>query len=336
MGAPSTDWKETPAEGEAEHLEQLAQQVLELQKKHADGAKGRALHAKAHSGLEAEFTVLPELPEHARIGLFAKPGSLRAYARFSNGSAARRSDKEPDVRGFAIKVVGVAGKKLIPGMEDAQTQDFLMIRSAALAFKDADEFVRFLAITEPAALLPVRALAAFGLLKGPRILARVLKGVSSRPASLATEAFYSAAAIRFGPYAVHYAVEPKEKGGGAPADDLGAELAARLAKGPVDYDFKVQFFVDENKTPIEDPSVEWKTEDAPFVTLARLRLLQQDVASDRGRKIAQAVEGFSFDPWHALLEHRPLGNIMRARAAAYRMSVLERNAQPEPDGSERF
>jgi hypothetical protein len=39
---------------------------------------------------------------------------------------------------------------------------------------------------------------------------------------------------------------------------------------------------------------------------------------------------FSFDPWHAIEAHRPLGAIMRARAVAYRESVLARKAESEP------
>jgi len=43
------------------------------------------------------------------------------------------------------------------------------------------------------------------------------------------------------------------------------------------------------------------------------------------------IEGFSFDPWHALVEHRPLGNVMRARNMAYRASTQARAAVPEPE-----
>jgi hypothetical protein len=39
--------------------------------------------------------------------------------------------------------------------------------------------------------------------------------------------------------------------------------------------------------------------------VARLVVEQQDVASKRGRAVAAFVEKLSFDPWHALVEHRP-------------------------------
>src|SRR5258708_1635702 len=71
----------------------------------------------------------------------AAPATYGAYVRYSNGSGARQADTKGDVRGIAIKVVGVPGKKIIPGLEDAQTQDFLLIRTPATPFRNADEFI---------------------------------------------------------------------------------------------------------------------------------------------------------------------------------------------------
>ena len=70
--------------------------------------------------------------------------------------------------------------------------------------------------------------------------------------------------------------------------------------------------------------------------MAKLTLPKQDVASPRGKKVAELIEKLSFDPWHALEDHRPLGNMMRARNHAYRESTQERGAAPEPDGTETF
>jgi len=61
---------------------------------------------------------------------------------FSNGGPIRGSDRRPDVRGLAVKVLGVPGKKLIPGLEAAPTQDFLAIHSPVTPFRNADEFVK--------------------------------------------------------------------------------------------------------------------------------------------------------------------------------------------------
>lgn len=340
---PSADWKETIGEGEAERFERFAIELRDMQRARAKKRGGahttdRALHAKGQLGLEAELTVLPDLPEPARVGMFAAPASYRAYVRFSNGAGDRQSDARPDVRGIAIKVVGVEGKKIIPGLENAKTQDFLLIKSPATPFRNADEFVALIrAASRPALVLP-RVIGELGLVRALRILPRLVKSLGAPISSLALTRYFSALPIKYGRYAVHYALEPLTAPVGAKpcaapeylADDLGE----RLRNGPVAYDFRIQFYCDEARTPIEDGSVEWLEKDAPFVTVARLTLLKQDIRSPRGVRVAKLVEGFSFDPWHTTADFRPLGNMMRARNHAYRLSTQERGASPEPDGTE--
>ena len=70
-------------------------------------------------------------------------------------------------------------------------------------------------------------------------------------------------------------------------------------------------------TPIENPTVAWPESQSPFVTVARLTLTS--AGAD--------VEGMRFDPWSGLADHRPLGEIMRARKAAYFHSQKARGAQ---------
>ncbi len=337
---PSTTWKETLAADEAERFERLGNQLRELARRRAGAAgAGRALHLKGQAGVVAEFTVLPELPAHARQGVFAEPRTYRAYVRFSNGAGERQPDGKPDVRGVAIKLLGVPGQKIIPGLEQATTQDFLLIQNAATPFRDVDEFVWFvIAAARPALLLP-RAIGHLGPVRAIQLISRLVKGISRPVTSVATSRYFTALPIRYGRFAVKCALTPHEKAdpaaptGKAP-DRLAAELAERLSRGPVAYDFQVQFYLDDARTPIESSCQEWLESDAPFVTVARLVLPKQDVASAEGRRLAERIETLSFDPWHALEAHRPLGSMMRARNVAYRLSTEERGAAAEPDGRE--
>jgi catalase len=337
---PSTDWKEIISADEDARFTRHAEHLRDLQhaRKHGDKAD-RGLHAKG-VGFTAELTVASDLPEHARIGPFAIPNkTYRAYVRYSNGSGSRGSDKKSDVRGIAIKLLGVEGKKIIPGMEDATTQDLLAIATPFTPFRNADEFVTVVRAAESPALLPIKVAWALGLGR----MIQLVKGLTKKPAlpftSFATHRFFSALPIQFGPYAVHYCLDPKQT---ANADDKvpeGADgfvddLVTRLKSGPISYDLRVQYFVDEARTPIEDASVEWKESDSPFVTIATLVLAQQDATSTAGMKVRERVEAMSFDPWHAVTELKPLGNMMRARNHAYRLSTIERGASKEPDGSE--
>ncbi len=66
--------------------------------------------------------------------------------------------------------------------------------------------------------------------------------------------------------------------------------------------------------PIEDTSVEWKESDAPFATIADIIVPAQDFD---GREQNLFCDNLSFNPWHALPEHRPIGGINRLRKAVY-------------------
>jgi hypothetical protein len=342
QAAPPTTWKETVPDGEEARFVGYGDALRAIQRGRAGAGKAsRALHAKGY-GVEGELTVLGDLPDHARAGLFAKPATYRAYVRYSNGDGRRQADSKGDVRGVAVKVVGVEGKKIIPGMEDAKTQDLLLIRTPAIPFRNADEFVAVVtaAQSHPLLLLP-RILGRLGVGRTFALLPQLAKGMKGSTAPLATTPYFSAAPVCCGPYAVHYTLTPHAPPEalsplGLAPDGLRDDLAQRLARGPVVYDLRLQFYVDDAKTPIEDASVEWKEENTPSVTVARLTLPEQSLDSPKARKIADYIETLSFDPWHAHVEHRPLGNIMRARNQAYRLSTEERHAAKEPDGTERF
>src|SRR4051812_32872565 len=110
---PRTDWKETIAPDEKARFEEYGRLIAELQRKSAkDGKLDRGLHAKGHVGARARLIVLPDLPEPYRAGIFAAPGEYDAWVRFSNGVGRRQHDRKGDVRGMAVKVLGVPGKKL--------------------------------------------------------------------------------------------------------------------------------------------------------------------------------------------------------------------------------
>lgn len=333
--APSTTWKEVIAPGEAETFERLAQDLAGVQARAAQrrGRVSRGLHAKQALAARASLEVLPDLPAHARVGLFAEPKRYEAVVRFSNGDPHHRDDRKPDVRGIAVKVMGVGGKKLIPGLEDAPTQDFLAILTASQPFRTPEDFVWFVtAMGSPATMLP-RAFWRFGV--GPfwRILKRIQAGLSAPLKPLWANQYFSALPIRCGAYAVKYSFVPLDGAGGPALDpDLGGALGKRLAAGPARWELQLQFFTDEQRTPLEDSTVDWE---GPWVPVARLTLPQQDLASEEGKALQAWADGLSFDPWHAQEELRPVGAFMRARSAAYRVSTQARAAAPEPSGLPR-
>lgn len=333
---PRTDWKEEIPEGEeAEHIA-LAELLRDVQRKHTSKLKaaGRGLHRKSHAGVRAELGVRSDLPAPYRVGIFAAPATYNAYVRFSNGAPRRQPDKTPDVRGIALKIVGVPGKKLIPGMEDARTQDFLMIKTPTIPFNNAREFVRIVQTADnPLQLLPTLFRVGFG--RVAQILKQVGASFKIPVTSMATLRYWTAAPIRWGDHAARLSLIPGATDD-AVAHGLRDDLATRLQHGPVTFTLAVQLYVDPQRTPIELGSADWSESDSPYVPVADLVIPRQDITSEAGERLADYVETLSFDPWHAPVEFRPLGNIMRARNHAYRLSVIERASAPEPDGSESF
>ena len=93
-----------------EKLEQLL--ILGLRARPATDRKKRALHPKALAGFHGAFTVLPDLPDNLKVGLFARPATYEARLRFSNASAIVESDQKKGIRGLAIKLLDVPGTKL--------------------------------------------------------------------------------------------------------------------------------------------------------------------------------------------------------------------------------
>src|SRR4029079_10724455 len=110
-----------------------------------DAPVRRGFHAKLHAGLVAEFQVLADLPAEARFGVFREPRVFPALVRFSNGEPTPHDDTHPEPRGIAIKLVGVPGRKLLPGQKDAVTEDFLAAsHSVTSTVRNVRQFMAFI------------------------------------------------------------------------------------------------------------------------------------------------------------------------------------------------
>lgn len=319
MASPSTQWQERIAADEAGRHAAYARDFAQIQaRKSAKFGKGRTLHRKQLLGLQGSFAVLADLPGHARHGLFAAPRSYPAWVRLSNGGTDVQADRKPDIRGFAIKIRGVNGPAAL-GVGATDSQDFLLINHPAFAFAGADEFVGLVKNLSkgPGALLGY-LVSRYGFLGALGMMKRFAQTFNKPFSGFATAPFYSAAPIACGPYAARVRLLPagSEARPGAEADWAG-DFLARLARGPLQFRLQLQFFVDEARTPIEDASVDWSEDVAPYVTVGVLTLPPQEVQMTEGAALAAAIEAAAFDPWTALMEHRPLGEVMRARKAVY-------------------
>jgi len=149
--------------------------------------------------------------------------------------------------------------------------------------------------------------------------------------SVATETYWSRGAMTWGPkLAVRFLLRPAPGTAPGPAPSktdpayLFHEAARRLADGNVRFELCIQRYVSESSTPIEDTAVEWTEECAPAEPVAVLELRQADVTTLDAQTRARAVDALAFNPWNTTESFRPLGNLNRARKAAYDASVAHR------------
>jgi hypothetical protein len=324
---PSTHWQENIALDEEERYAAYAKQFAAIQARRSErwGA-GRALHRKQLTAAQGTLEVLDGLASYARHGLFSRPRDYDVWVRLSNGGMDRAPDRTPDIRGFAIRVFGVEGDSALSN-GPAKSQDFTLINQEVFGFANADQFVGFVdAASRGRGDLLRHLFKRYGLLGGPRKLGHMLKVASKPFGGFATEPLFSAAPVANGPYAVRVRLQPAASNGVAAADanhDWAADFSARLAKQPLHWDLQLQYYIDEDLTPIEDASVNWVS---PYSTVARLMLPRQDTMSAEGQAFAQKVEACVIDPWQALSAHRPLGDVQRARKVVYFESQKGRGA----------
>ena len=176
------------------------------------------VHAKSHGCAKGEFRVLPNLPAELAQGLFRHPRTYDAVVRFSNSSGQMNPDAKPDGRGMAIKVIGVAGAKLLADEKNAKTQDFVMIDHPVFLVGTVEHYRRVEQVLADAGdngFMQVLGLALAGDSDIPRHIAELIRAAAiggHRAANPVSMTYYSMAPIRFGQYVAKYRVEPVQDG----------------------------------------------------------------------------------------------------------------------------
>ncbi|HUD93685.1 catalase family protein [Sphingobium sp.] len=308
-----------------------------LQTTHEDyGRAVRAVHAKAHGILEGIFTVADVLPPELVQGLFAAPSSHRAYLRISTNPGDILDDAVALPRGLALKVLDVEGERL-PGAQGS-TQDFIMVNGPIFTAPDAKKFagnLKLLAKTtdraEGAKVAASKVLQVVNAALGAvGMESTALAGLGGAPqVDPLGETYFSVTPFRYGEYVAKFRLRPvssalteltgaKIRTKGHP-DAIRERVQQEMAGIDAEWAFEVQLRRDADRQPIEDASVEWKEDHAPFVEVARLRVPRQDSwDADRVRAVD---EDMRFSVWTGLAAHRPLGGINRARRDAYQHSA---------------
>lgn len=306
------------------------------------GEYERGGNTKTHGIIRADFIVHDDLAPEFRHGVFAKPGKYKAWVRFSGPGP----DMPIDINdvGFvscSIKVIGVEGPKL---MEDEKTtQDFIMVSTPTFVTPDISSNARLQA--DVIRGTPILYFLTTGV---QHFLDFIMQGLWNETQTSPLEArYWSCVPYLLGEgQAMMYSVRPHiPKRSWIPGLPfwtspiyLREAMIETLGKGAIDFDFMVQRQTNAFRMPIENAGVRWPEKLSPFVTVATLRMPQQTFDSQAQFDFARNL---SYTPWHAIPEHRPLGNQSRARRRMYwelRRLRQTMNATPhiEPTGDEVF
>jgi catalase len=263
--------------------------------------------------VQAEFRVLPKLPEEVRVGIFGEARAYPAWVRYSNGSGKIQDDAVGDARGMAVKLTGVE-------RSESRAQDFVMINHPVFFVRNAADYVDFLKAVEEGG--PTKfffpGLNPLDFRLHELGVANAIRGKEfTNPLN---SRYWSMTPYLFGDTAMKFSARPcgapskfVEAGAAAP-DFLRDNLARHLAQGGACFDFLVQLRKDPAAMPIEDPTVEWSEQDSPFIPVAEITIPPQSFSSPE--QVA-FCEDLAFTPWHAVPELRPLGGVNRVRKTVY-------------------
>ena len=306
------------------------------------GGFERGGNTKTHGIVRGEFVVHQDLPPQLRHGIYAEPRTYRAWVRFSGPGPYITPDIE-DV-GFmsiSIKLMGVPGPKLME--EEKFTQDMFGVSTPTFVTPD----------TRANAQLQIESVKNaqfyyFVNFRRSHILDLIMQGLWTKTQSSPFEApYFSCVPYLLGEgQAMQYSIWPKRKRRTPiprlplrpPDDYLRNAMVATLAHEDVEFDIRLQLQTDPHLMPIENNAVLWPEKLSPRVSVATLRIPRQKFDSPAQMEFAKRL---SYNPWHCIPEHRPLGNQSRARRRMYyELSRLRHtmNAVPhyEPTGDEVF
>ncbi|WP_196804588.1 hypothetical protein [Cellulomonas sp. URHD0024] len=306
------------------------------------GGVERGGNTKTHGICRGEFTVHDNLPENLQRGIYAKPQTFKAWVRFAGpGPYAPPDIDDLGVLSIAVKLIGVEGPKLLE--DEAHTLDLFGLSTPTFVTPDAKANAALQRWSVQNAQL-----FYFLNLRAPRVLDMLMQAIHSKTQTSPFETpYYSCVPYLMGEgQAMSYSFWPTTSARTPvprlplrpPDDYLRDAMVAALSHGDVELEVRLQLQTDPHLMPVENAGVVWPTALSPRVPVATLRLPRQTFDSPAQLEFAKRL---SFNPWHTIAEHRPLGNQNRVRKRMYgELSELRHqwNAVPheEPTGDEQF
>ena len=302
----------------------------------------RGGNTKTQGIVRGEFIVRDDVPEHMRRGIFAQPHAYRAWVRFSGPGPYITPDiDDVGFMSISIKLMGVPGPKL---MEDEKfTQDMVGVSTPTFVTPDtkANQYLQHWSYKNA-------QIFHFLNFSEPHVLDLIMQSLWIKTQSSPLESqYFSCVPYLLGEgQAMQYSMRPRLKTRTRiprlplrpPDNYLREAMVATLEKQDVEFDILLQVQTDPHLMPIENNAVFWPTRLSPRVPVAVLRIPKQKFDSPGQLSFAKIL---SYNPWHCIPEHRPLGNQSRARLRLYKelsmlRQTMNRVEHYEPTGDETF
>ena len=304
----------------------------------------RDTHPKSNGCVHGTFAANDDIADKYRYGVLSGEKDYPVWIRFSNAVEEVTSDRNKDFRGFGLKLFDVEGERLpVPG-DELKTQDFLFLGHDAFFAKDAFQFFEFFDAN-------FSGNRNWYLVTHPLSLWNILRGSQNFGNQLDMD-WFSVTPYRLGPVNDKGIAETVVKYKLAACEPTGREydktragdeyfrevMEEQLKNGEGCFDFLVQEQLDPVKQPMEDARIPWEEDESPFIKVARITIPAQTLGSPEQLEFC---ENLSFNPWHGIEAHTPLGSVNRARRDVMKAISdfrLQKNGieRTEPTGLERF
>ena len=336
--------EERPLPDEEAHLDDIiASFNAQVRRLWNPGHAERGGNTKTHGIVRGEVTVRDDLPGAMRRGIFAEPGrTYTAWVRYAGpGPYVPPDIDDVGFMSMSIKLMGVPGPKLLD--DEQHTQDLLGISTPTFVTPDTRANAQLQRWSYKNAQI-----FYFLNFREPRILDSIMQLLWTKTQTSPLEGdYFSCVPYLLGEgQAMQYSFRPRLKGRTRvprlplrpPDNYLRDAMVATLAQQDVEFDILLQLHTDPFRMPIENNAVLWPTKLSPRVPAAVLRIPKQKFDSPEQLEFARIL---SFNPWHCIPEHRPLGNQSRARKRMYyELSKLRQQMNDvehyEPTGDEVF
>ena len=282
------------------------------------GGFERGGNTKTHGIVRAEFTVHGDLPAELRHGIYASPRTYRAWVRFSGpGPYVTPDIDDVGFMSMSIKLMGVPGPKLMD--QERLTQDLLGVSPPTFVTPDVSANAQL-------QLESIKNAQIFYFLNLHRshVLDFIMQALWMKTQTSPLEApYFSCVPYLLGEgQAMQYSMWPTSSRRTPvprlpfrpPDDYLRDAMVATLSGEDVEFDVRLQRQTDPHLMPIENNGVLWPERLSPRVSVATLRIPAQRFDSPAQIAFARRL---SYNPWHSVPEHRPLGKPSRARRRLY-------------------